>query len=246
MEQYQQALQIWANYPEAHKNLGDALVRLGEVPEAIGQYEQALQSKPNYVEALNNLGSVLLQLGRTQEAIGHFEEALRVQPNHANTHGNLGNALLQLGQIQEAIAQYEDFVRLSPDSAGAHAQLGNAFLRLGKTRETMKEYEQAFRLNPNLVQAQNNLAWFLATIPPADGGDPVRAVELAQRVCEQTGYRVADTINTLAVSLSAANRINDAIAAAEQALTLGRAAGQTQLVDQIEGQLKQYRARSVH
>ena len=92
-----------------------------------------------------------------------------------------------------------------------------------------------------MVEAQNSLAWLLATLAPAQGGDPIRAVSLAQRACELTGNRVATDVDTLAVAYAAAGRFNDAIATAQKAIELARSAGQTQLVSQIEMRLELYR-----
>ena len=52
---YEQALRIQPNLAVVHFDLGNALVRLGRVPEAIQQYEAAVRLKPDYAEAQNAL-----------------------------------------------------------------------------------------------------------------------------------------------------------------------------------------------
>ena len=89
--------------------------------------------------------------------------------------------------------------------------------------------------------AQNNLAWLLATLTPAEGGDPVRAVTLAQRACELTGNSDANSLDTLAVSYAATGRFNDAIATTQTALTVARIDGQAELVQKMEARLELYR-----
>jgi tetratricopeptide (TPR) repeat protein len=90
--------------------------------------------------------------------------------------------------------------------------------------------------------AQSNLAWLLATLEPTEGGDPVRAVTLAQRACELTGNRVAAYLDTLGVAYAAAGRFSDAIAAAQKAIELANSAGQTQLVSEVQTRLELYRS----
>ena len=83
-------------------------------------------------------------------------------------------------------------MRIRPDSAEAHNDLAIALVQQGSMTEAIKQYEQALQLKPDYPSAQNGLAWQLATLDPAQGGDPARAVELAGRACELTDHRVPD------------------------------------------------------
>ena len=173
----------------AHNNLGNVLVQAGRVPEAIEQYEQAKRLKPDDAEAYINLGNVFSSTGKVPEAIGQYEEALRINPHFATAHKGLGLALLRTGKASEAIAQFEEALRLRPDDAEAHNYLGLALRGTGKISEAASQYEDALRINPDYFDAQNNLAWLLATRVPAEGGDAVRAVALAERACTLTDNR---------------------------------------------------------
>ena len=109
-------------------------------------------------------------------------------------------------------------------------------------QEAMQHWEQALRSKPDYAETENNLAWLLATLASADGGDPARAVTLAERACELTDNRVAGYLDTLAAAYAAAGRFNEAIATAQKAIELARSAGQTQIVNEIETRLELYRA----
>ena len=225
----------------AHNNLGLALCRRGRSAEGIAQYEEALRIKPDYAEAYYNLGAALQQVGKLPEAIGQYEQALRINPNYAEAHNNLGIVLSQVGRFAESIAQYEQALRVNPDYAAAHNNLAVALKQTGRFREAIGHYEQALRINPDYAAAYNNLAWLLAILAPADGGDPARAVALAQRACELTANQMAGFVDTLAIAYAAAGRFDDAIAAAQKAIGLARAAGQMQTVNEIETRLDLYR-----
>ena len=205
-------------------------------------WRDTLAKNPAAWMAHNNLGVVLRQAGKFDEAIGQYEQALRIKPDFAEAHNNLGNALKQAGKIEEAIAHYEQALRIKPDYAEAQYNLGVALVGLGRLQEAMGHWEQALRSKPDYAEAENNLAWLLATLAPADGGDPVRAVTLAERACELTNNRVAEYLDTLAVAYAAAGRFNDATATAQNAIGLARSAGQTQIVSEIETRLELYRA----
>jgi protein O-mannosyl-transferase len=197
---------------------------------------------PGNPRAHNNLGNALVQAGDLREAMRQWEWALRIEPGYAEAHNNLGNALVESGRAQESIAHYEAALRIKPDYAEAHNNLGNALARTGQPQEAIPQFERAVQLKPDYVQALINLAWQLAVLPPGQGGNPTRAVALAQHACELTDHRVAVYLDTEAMAYGAAGRFGDAIAAAQRALQLARSAGQVQLAGQIETRLQSYRA----
>jgi tetratricopeptide (TPR) repeat protein len=195
-----------------------------------------------YAEAQNSLATTLFRLHSPQEAISHWEQALRLNPDYVEVHNNLGNALAGTGKIGEAIAHYEQALRIKPDFAVAHINLANALAGTGKTGEAIAHDEQALRIKPDFAEAYNNLAWLLATHTPAEGGDAVRAADLAQRACELTSNRRAGYLDTLAAAYAAAGRFNEAVATAQKAIELARAAGQPKLVGEYEARLELYRS----
>src|SRR5437762_2132771 len=87
------ALAIDPQSSNAHLNLGTALVRQGELAEAIAHYEQALRIKPDHADAHANWGNALAQQGKPAEANEHFRQALRINPDFAQARSNLLNAL---------------------------------------------------------------------------------------------------------------------------------------------------------
>jgi tetratricopeptide (TPR) repeat protein len=141
----------------AHNNLGNALLKMGSVDEAIIQYQKALQIKPDFAEAHNNLGNILLQQGKVDEAIAHCQRALQINPDSPEAHNNLGNALLQQGKMDDAIAQYQKVLQIKPDSAKAHNNLGSALLQKGGMDEAIAHYQMALQIEPDFAEAHNNL-----------------------------------------------------------------------------------------
>jgi len=242
VEHYEEALSIQPNSAEVHYNFGVALKQMGKIEEAIVQYEQALRLKPDYPEAHNNLALALWQGGQVQEAIAHWELALQIQPDSAEAHYNLAVALRQQGKTEDAIGHFEQALRFKPDFFEAHHNLALALWQTGRVQEAIAHWELALRIKPDYPEAQNDLAWLLATLGPAEGGDPVRAVALAERACDLTGHQVPGEVDTLAVAYAAAGRFNDAIATAEKAIDLARSAGQSQVVGEIQARLQLYRS----
>ncbi len=239
---YEQALRIKPDYAKAHSNLGLALARVGKPQEAMEQFEQALRINPNLADAQCNLGVVLAQTGRAPEAIEHFEQALRINPDDAETHDNLGKAFLQEGRLSDAIGHFGQALRINPDDAKAHYNLGLALAQTGKIKEAIAHLEQALRLQPGYADVENNLAWLLATHAPSEGGDPKRAVTLAERACARTGNRAFPYLDTLAAAYAAAGRFQEAVTTGQKAIDLARATGETQSANEIALRLELYRS----
>ncbi len=124
--------------------------------------------------------------------------------------------------------------------------LGFALDRMGCVPESIAHYEQALRISPDFPVAKNNLAWLLATRPPTESGNAVRAVALAEQACKLTDNRVAAYLDTLAAAYAAAGRFNDAVATAQTAIPLADSTGQTQLVSRIKMRLELYRANRAY
>jgi len=239
--EYAQALQINPYYAEAHFNLANLLVGQGRIPEAEMEYKAALRINPDYAEAHNNLGNLLSSQGQLEDAIAEYRASLRVKPDNAEAHCNLGVALANAGAMAEAIPEYLAALRIRPDFVEARYNLGNALANQGRMTEALEQYQEASRLKPDWPLPLRKRAWYLATLEPAQGGDPSRAVALAERACELTGNQVAMYLDTLAAAYAATGRFTDAIAAGQKAIDLARSAGQTQMIDEMEARLQLYR-----
>jgi tetratricopeptide (TPR) repeat protein len=73
---FRRALQLRAEYPEAHKGLGDVLLRQGAPEDAIAHYRQALALSPGLHNAENNLAVALLGVEAYGEAQSTFRKIL--------------------------------------------------------------------------------------------------------------------------------------------------------------------------
>jgi Flp pilus assembly protein TadD len=145
-------LELSPEHPEAHNNLGNALVRKGRLDEAISEFSATLDLDPLHANAHANLGVALAQTGKIPEGIAHLEKAIELDPAHVQAHSNLGIALAMTGRLAEAIPHVEESVRLS---AGADPMtldlLGSLYAGAGRfadaTDATNKALTRALSLN---------------------------------------------------------------------------------------------------
>jgi tetratricopeptide (TPR) repeat protein len=145
----------------AHNNLGNVLLKMDKVDEAIVQYQKSLKIKSDYAEACYNLGGALVQKDKVDEAIVQYQKALQIRPDCAEAHNNLGNALVQKGKADEAIAQCQKALDIKPDFAEAYINLGMALLQQGHVDEAMAQYQKALEIKPDYADAHNDLGMAL-------------------------------------------------------------------------------------
>ena len=146
---FRHVLEVTKGNVVAHNDLGNALLKDGQIDEAIRQYQEALHLKADYAEAHYNLGVALDQKGQMDEAIRHYQEAIRVKPAYADAHNNLGIDLYQQGHTGEAIRQFQEALRLKPDHAQILHNLEHALGVKAPIEEVNTQLQESLRPNPD-------------------------------------------------------------------------------------------------
>jgi tetratricopeptide (TPR) repeat protein len=82
---YQKALALDPNYPDAMNNLAATYFGDGDFKKAIGLYERALQLSPNSAVVLANLGTADFALGRTKQGADAYRAAFAADPDVFDT-----------------------------------------------------------------------------------------------------------------------------------------------------------------
>jgi len=167
-----------------------------------------------------NLGTVFYQEGRVDEAITHYQMALQIIPNNALVHVNRTKALLQ----------------------SLHFNLANALWKKGRVEEAIAQYQTALQIEPSDLEAQNDLAWLLATCPKASLRNGDKSVQLARQANELAGGKNPVILGTLAAAFAEAGRFGDAVQSAQRAIELARATGRQDLARRLNGDLQRYEA----
>ena len=111
-------------------------------------------------------------------------------------------------------------------------------------REAIAQWNKTLEIQPDNVEAQCNLVWVFATFPDRSICNGSKAVELAKRALE-----LSDGINPRIWRLAAAayaenGQFPEAIKAAENALALAEAQGNSTLVRTLEMNIALFRENS--
>ena len=217
--------------------------QLGVWQNTVTLFAHALEVIPDNPRAEVSLGVGLEKRGEIAKAVAHYQRALALQPSYHVAHYNLGQILRKNGSWAEAAEHYYVVLESKPDDVAVHANLANVLQNLGREEEAIAHFEETLRLAPNLVEALNNLAWLLASSAHAESRNGPRAVELAQRACELTGFNETLLVGTLAAAYAEAGRFPEAVATAEKASALASDLGQKDLLKKNQYLLELYRSQ---
>lgn len=239
--QLQEAIRLNPTDGSPYYNLGMLRSRQGRVDEAIEHLTMAVKHRPDAADAQRVLGALLCSKGRQGEGVQHLTEAVRLDPKDAVAHYLLGSAMVSVGALDQALAHLSHAVEIEPDYATALRTLSRLEFQTGHYGRSIEHLTHAVRVNPNDPRMLGELAWMLSVAPDPALRDEVRAVDYAERACELTNRRVFELLDVLGSSYAAAGRFEEAINAAEEALALAEAAGQSDVAALIAARIKLYR-----
>lgn len=237
---FEASVRLQPRSPTAHYNLARALTEQGRLTEAIAEFQQTLAIEPRHAEAHNSLGALLEFLGRLDESAAEFRSALAIRPDYPYALNNLGALLLKRGELEEAAQHFREALRLKADYVDALSNLGLVLRTQGRLGEAIDQYQQALRLRPDWSSALIGLAWLLATSPDSAVRQPAEAVQLAERALALANPPTAAILDTLAAAYAAANRFEQAVTIAREAVALATVESAERPVQDIRARLALY------
>jgi protein O-mannosyl-transferase len=154
---FRHALTVTENNHVARQALADALLKKGQIDEAIYHYQEAIRLRPNDSKTYNNLGEAFSLNGEVAAAIVQYQKAIQLQPRFAVAHSNLAAAWQKQNQLEAAIGEYREAIRLRPANAQDHDQLGHVLRQKNQLEAAIAQYREAVRLQPQQAEFHQNL-----------------------------------------------------------------------------------------
>jgi len=140
----------------AHRNLGNAQLKLKRPADALPSYDRAIALTPNDAVLHNNRGLALQDLKRLGDALIGYQRAIKLKPDFAEAHYNCGNVLQELGRLEAALVSYDRAIALKPNDAEAYSNRGTILQRLNRHTEALASYDRAIALKPDDAEPYNN------------------------------------------------------------------------------------------
>jgi serine/threonine protein kinase/Flp pilus assembly protein TadD len=190
---------------------------------------------------LGYLGDVLREAGRRREAEGPYRRGLQVYEklaaefptpdcrwHVAHQRLYLGDLFQELGQPEQAVQRYrgalpawQALVTDFPDNGDYRQHLSTTRSKLAERLLKKGQHAEAAALVADDPNAQNGLAWRLATDPEPRLRDPAQAAALARKAVE-AAPKIASYWNTLGTALYRAGDWHGAIEALQKSAGLSR------------------------
>jgi len=144
--EYDRALELNPNLPDAHLAYEIYLATLGRHDEAIAHARQAFLTDPLAVETRTWTLWVNYFSGHLQETIDEAKRTLEIEPQAALPYALLAVASADLGRKDEAVQAAQNALRLGGDSGSVIATAASAFARAGEKPRARQALNQALEL----------------------------------------------------------------------------------------------------
>ncbi len=154
--EYNQAIKIYPDDPNAFIGRGDCCLSLGEPDRALDNYNEAIRVGPNYSRAYARRGKLLETKGEWDKAQADYDKAIQLDPHFTYALRLRAGLLSRRGQNDQALADAELAGRQSPQDAGAFKDRGGILVRTGHYQQAIAELNEAIELDPNLATAYLN------------------------------------------------------------------------------------------
>jgi predicted Zn-dependent protease len=162
-------------------------------------------------------GEIYFATGHCDAAEGYAERAIRLDPKMAKAWALRGRCFLKMNLPERALADLERAVELEPDRSDLLQEVAAAYRQRGQNTRCLTAIYHLLDSYPSGEEPQPVLVMQGQTL--MDLGRPQQATD-AFLAAIQHGPPSADVYFYLAQSYSAAGRVAEATAAAQQALAI--------------------------
>jgi regulator of sirC expression with transglutaminase-like and TPR domain len=206
--------------------------------------DKSLDMKPGLAEAYRLRAVIASSQKKFDEAIQDLTILAQNKPNEPIFLLQLATLYQLDGRPGMAVKISDQLIRGKAGGASAYRIRGDAYLSMGDQAEAIVDFQSALDMmpegDPQRPGLLNNLAWILATSPDEALRDGKRAIELGTKACEQTEFKEAHILSTLAAGYAEVGDFEEAKKWSTKAVELGKADANEQ-TDQLEKELESYR-----
>ena len=140
-------------------------------------------------------------------------------------------------QADKSLLDLTAAIKADPKFAPAYYSRGGLYAEKQEFAKALADFKEGVKLAPKDLLAANDLAWFRATCPDAKFRDGKEALAEATRICEETGHKQEDFLDTLAASYAEVGDFKNAV---EWATKLTKIDPEN---DEFKDRLKLYKAK---
>lgn len=189
---YNQALKLSPNNPDAYFRRSNAYFLIGNLQSATSDLNKVIQLNPKNGFAYAMRCAIRLTEKDIPGAVADGEEAVRLNPNLGFAYLARGSARAFLPDYQGAIADINKFIEQEPSFAHAYAVRGYSRAGLGDRKGANADFDQALKLDPNffsIYQLRGVVRAFIWGDKPGALADLHKASDLIKKEGNQFLYQ---------------------------------------------------------
>jgi serine/threonine-protein kinase len=191
---YQRAIELNPNSPDAHWRYGHFLANCGRFDEAIEQGERAIELDPLSLVVQFFMSRIYLLAQRVEHGFEQLRKMQAIEPNFAGGLTQLGGLYLVTGKYDEAIEAYKKSLALGHFVVPALSYLGAAYGVADKRDDAYKILDKLFEMKQCQYVSPFGIARVYCGL-----GENDKAFEWFERAFEErSGEMVALKSETLA------------------------------------------------
>ena len=242
VDQLDEALRRDPDDPLTHQLLGACYRRLDEPDEAAGAFRRALELDPSLARSRIGLAAVLSGQGDVEGAIAQLDTVLEKEPDRFGLLLTRADLQMRTDRPERALPSLAHALELRPNDVAVRLVDQDLLVQLGRYGEARQVLESGLEQVPDDPALADALARLLAFCPGEAACDPARALELADAT-----YRAHSTPEhaaTLALSLAASGRFDEAAAIQSQLLATAQKDGAPEaVVNELKESLAAYQRK---
>ena len=163
IDYYRQAIAINPNLPGLQMNLGLALFKAAQFPDAIKSFSSEIRKHPGDLRLTILLGMAHYGMKDYLVAIPYLKRATEQDPQSVTLRMTLAHSCMKSKQYQCVLNAHKEILALNAESAEADMLAGEAFDQMGDSLGATKEFRAAILTNPNEPNAHFGLGYLLWT-----------------------------------------------------------------------------------
>lgn len=183
IKQYEKALEIFPEFPEAELQRGSAYLALGKVDEAESSFRRASELREDWSLALASLGSVLVRKEQFGEAEKVLVKAIELDSQNFPAYAAMADLRLKTGagpdELKDLLAKLRGLSSKASPTASILASRAAIENKLGDRAAAKKSLDQALSIDPG---NRNALAGRAAIA--LSEGDSDRAEKISKTLSE--------------------------------------------------------------
>jgi cellulose synthase operon protein C len=169
--QFSNALQVDANFADAHYQLAGAYLKLLQWRQAYEELSRTIELQPQNYSAHLDLANLLISAHDLKQAQEHTNLLLEKQPNSAQVHAAAADLLAAQGNIPAAIQEAQRAIDLNPQRWESYLAMARLQMNANQPELAENNFKKAVEIAPEATPARlalGNYYQFRGRFPDAE------------------------------------------------------------------------------